>query len=251
MRDATGAPQSVVLFGGTSELGLDIVERLVANRTRSVVLVARDTEGAESHAARLRETGAAVEVVGFEATDIDAHAAVADDVFERAGGTVDLAVVAVGQLGPRGEAQRAAAAELQALNGGAVVSLLSQSARLMERQGHGVLVLLSSVAAERPRPANYAYGASKATADFYARGLQTALEGSGVEVMVVRPGFVRTRMTEGLRVPPGAVEPGVVTQAVIDGLRRRARIVYAPARLRWVALVLRALPAAVLRRLPF
>jgi len=78
VRDATGAPQSVALFGGTSELGIDIVEQLVANRTRTVVLVGRDTEGAEVHAARLRELGAEVEVVGFEATDIGSHAALAD-----------------------------------------------------------------------------------------------------------------------------------------------------------------------------
>ena len=251
MRDATGAPQSVVLFGGTSELGLDIVKQLIAARTRKVVLAARDTGSAEAHAAHLRKLGADVDVVEFEATDLGAHATLADEVFERAGGSVDLAIVAVGVLGPREEGQLDVSHELQLVNGAAAVSLLSQAAERMRRQGQGVLVLLSSVAADLPRPANYAYGASKAAADFYARGLQTGLADSGVDVMVVRPGFVRTRMTAGMRVPPGAVDARTVTQAVIRGLRRRSKVVYAPGHLRWVMLVLRLLPAAAVRRLPF
>jgi decaprenylphospho-beta-D-erythro-pentofuranosid-2-ulose 2-reductase len=120
----------------------------------------------------------------------------------------------------------------------------------MRAQGRGTIVLLSSVAADRPRVSNYAYGASKAAADAYARGLRDALAGSGVEVMIVRPGFVRTRMTAGMDEAPGAVDPAAVSTAVADALRSGRAIVYVPGFLRWVMLILKLLPRPIFRRLP-
>ena len=121
----------------------------------------------------------------------------------------------------------------------------------MRRQGRGTIVLLSSVAADRPRPSNFAYGSSKAAADTFARGLRDSLEGSGVDVLIVRPGFVRTKMTRGMDPAPGAVDPAAVTAAVVEGLRGHGGIVYVPGYLRWVMLVIGLLPRPVFRRLPF
>jgi decaprenylphospho-beta-D-erythro-pentofuranosid-2-ulose 2-reductase len=248
MRDALGSVQSLLLLGGTSDMGLDIAHALVADRVRRVVLAARDGARAESAAVELRRAGADVDVVALDATRLDGHGAVIDGIFDAGG--IDLAVVAVGLLGRPGEEQLGDAGDLQLVNGAGAASLMAHTARRMHEQGHGTIVLLSSVAADRPRASNYAYGAGKAASDAFARGLRDAMRGTGVEVMVVRPGFVRTRMTAGRRPAPGAVDPAAVTAAVIAGLRRRSAIVYVPGYLRWVMLVLRALPGPIFRRLP-
>ncbi|MFL6064791.1 MAG: SDR family NAD(P)-dependent oxidoreductase [Friedmanniella sp.] len=243
MRDALGSVQSVALFGGTSEIGLDIVRALQADRARTVVLAARDTARA---AAALP---GATDVVELDLARTDGHAAAVERVFARPEG-IDVAIVAAGLLGRQGDEQLADAAALHAVNGTGTVSILALCAEAMRRQGRGTLVLLSSVAADRPRVSNFAYGSSKAASDAFARGLRDSLEGSGVQVLIVRPGFVRTKMTEGIDAAPGAVDPPAVTAAVLDGLRGRGGIVYVPGFLRWVMLAIKLLPRAVFRRLP-
>ena len=270
MKDAVGSVQSVLLLGGTSDIGLDIVRALVADRATTVVLAARDAARAERQAASLRAGGAGaagaehgagasaadrhpaaptVEVVVLDATRTDSHEAILRDVFARPGG-IDLAIVAAGALGRAGDEQLLDAAALQLVNGAGAASLMAHTASAMRAQGRGTIVLLSSVAADRPRASNFAYGASKAASDAFARGLQDALHGSGVDVMIVRPGFVRTKMTASHPPAPGAVDADAVTRAVVAGLRAGSAVVYVPGYLRWVMLVLRLLPRAVFRRLP-
>jgi len=234
MKDALGSVQSVAVFGGTSEIGLEIARALVADRARTVVLAARDREAAGRAAATL---DAATDVVALDLDAPDVR-----PVFARPEG-IDVAVVAVGQLD--GDPGR-----LQAVNGAGAVRVMDACAEEMRRQGRGTIVLLSSVAADRPRVSNYPYGASKAAADAYARGLRDALTGTGVDVMIVRPGFVRTRMTEGIKEAPGAVDAPAVSAAVVDALRSGKGIVYVPGPLRWVMLVLKLLPRPIFRRLP-
>jgi decaprenylphospho-beta-D-erythro-pentofuranosid-2-ulose 2-reductase len=111
------------------------------------------------------------------------------------------------------------------------------------------VIVLSSVAAERPRRANPAYGASKAALDALAQALADALHDHHVRVLVVRPGFVHTRMTRGLEPAPLACTPQDVARAVMQGLERGAQTVWAPSRLRYVMLAMRMLPRAIFRRI--
>jgi decaprenylphospho-beta-D-erythro-pentofuranosid-2-ulose 2-reductase len=124
------------------------------------------------------------------------------------------------------------------------------AANTLRRQGHGALVVLSSVAGERVRKGNVVYGATKAGLDAFAQGLGDALDGSGVRVLVVRPGFVHSKMTTGLKAAPLATTPEKVAEAVVKGLRSRRRTVWVPGPLRAVMSVFRHLPGAVWRRLP-
>jgi decaprenylphospho-beta-D-erythro-pentofuranosid-2-ulose 2-reductase len=249
VRDAVGSVQSVVLFGGTSDIGLDVVRALVADRARTVVLAARDAARAEQAAAPLRDAGAEVEVAELDAARPETHAAIVERIFARPGG-LDLAIVAAGILGRPGDDQLLDAAELQQVNGAGAVSVMAHAARAMRRQGRGTIVLISSVAGDRPRRSNFAYGSSKTASDAFARGLQDHLHGSGVDVMIVRPGFVRTKMTAGRDAAPGAVDAEKVTEAVIAGLRARRGVVYVPGAMRWVMLAVRLLPRPIFRRLP-
>jgi decaprenylphospho-beta-D-erythro-pentofuranosid-2-ulose 2-reductase len=110
--------------------------------------------------------------------------------------------------------------------------------------------MLSSVAGERVRKANPVYGGTKAGIDGFAQGLGDALASDGVHMLVVRPGFVHSAMTAGLKAAPFATTPEGVAQATAKGLRGKRRIVWAPGILRYVFSVLRHVPGPVWRRLP-
>ena len=250
MRDATGAVQSVLVLGGTSEIGLATARRLVRDRARRVVLAVRDPARAEAAAGELRGLGAEVEVVRFDALDFGSHEAFVADTFDRFG-DIDVALVAWGVLGDQERLARDhdAAVETVEVNYTGVVSVSVPLVERMRRQGHGTLVYLSSVAGERARASNFVYGSTKAGMDAFAQGLGDSLAGSGVNVMVVRPGFVRTKMTEGLDPAPLSTDADSVADAIAAGLRRNAHTVWAPGPLRFVMSALRHVPRPIFRKL--
>ena len=250
MMDAVGTPESVLLLGGTSEIGLAVVERLAGDRPLRAVLAARPSARRDAAAERLRARGHEVQVVDFEGADVTSHEATLERAF--ATGDLDVVVVALGVLGDQEQAwqDHAAALEQVQVNYTAAVSTGVLLAPRLRRQGHGAVVVLSSVAGERPRRSNFVYGSTKAGLDAFATGLGDALRGSGVNVLVVRPGFVATRMTAHLDPAPLSTTPEAVATAVVEGLRRRRETVWVPPALRLVMSVLRHLPRAVFRRLP-
>jgi decaprenylphospho-beta-D-erythro-pentofuranosid-2-ulose 2-reductase len=248
--DAVGNPQSVLLVGGTSEIGLAVVEAFASDRPLRVVLAARPSERLDAARTRLEGLGCAVETVPFDARDTDTHGDVVRKAF--AGGDVDVAVVAFGLLGDNERAwtDAAHAVELAQVNYTAAVSVGVALGERLSAQGHGALVALSSVAGERARRSNFVYGSTKAGMDAFYSGLTEALRPAGVTVTVVRPGFVRTRMTEGMEPAPLSTTPEAVAAVVVDAVRTRKELVWAPAPLRWVMSALRHVPRPLFRRLP-
>lgn len=251
MDDAFGLPQSVVVLGGTSEIAGAVLRRLVHARARRVVVAGRDAEGLARVAADCRREGAQAAAVLFDAAEPFSAPAAVGRCFEAAGGEVDLVLVAVGLLGPPGpETGPGEVAEVMAVNCGWPAAAAAAAAERLRAQGHGRIVVLSSVAGIRVRKTNFVYGAAKAGIDAFALGLAEALRGSGVVVQVVRPGFVRTKMTEGRPPAPLATSPDQVGQAVVESLATTAPVVWVPSVLRWAFLVLRHLPSSLWRRLP-
>jgi decaprenylphospho-beta-D-erythro-pentofuranosid-2-ulose 2-reductase len=251
MRDALGSLQSVLVLGGGSDIALATVRELVADRTRTVVLAARDPDALAGAIEELRAAGAeSVEAVRFDADDLDSHDAAIGGVFERHE-DIDLVLVAFGVLGDQErslEDSDFAAGVLRTNFLGAASALLA-AARRLRAQGHGALVVLSSVAGERARRSNFVYGASKAGLDAFAQGLGDELAADGVQVMVVRPGMVRTKMTAGMDDIPFTTTPEAVGREIVKGLRRGSHTVWAPPVLRLVMAGLRHLPRPVFRRL--
>ena len=248
MMDAVGTPESVLLLGGTSDIGLAVVERLAAGRPLRVVLAARPSERRDAAVERLGSHQ--VQVVDFEAADLPSHAATVEQAF--AHGDVDVVVVALGVLGDQEQAwqDHDAALHLVQVNYTAAVSTGVLLAPRLRRQGHGAVVVLSSVAGERPRRSNFVYGSTKAGMDAFFTGLREALRPDGVRVLVVRPGFVRSRMTAGLADAPLSTTPEAVAEAVRRALVERREVVWVPGALRYVMSALRHLPAPLFRRLP-
>ncbi len=252
MRNAVGSVQSVLLLGGTSEIGLAIARALIGENARTVILAGRDAARMEAAAQDLRARGASrADVVALEATRAEEHTAVMREAF--AGDEdVDVVIMALGILGDEERGRQDPQAAVEVLNANLVgpASLLIAASQQLQRQGHGTLVVLSSIAGERVRKSNFVYGASKAGLDGFAQGLGDSLAGTGVDVLVVRPGFVHTKMTAGLEAPPLASTAENVAAEVVKGLRRRAHTVWAPTPLRWVMMALRLMPRAIFRRLP-
>jgi decaprenylphospho-beta-D-erythro-pentofuranosid-2-ulose 2-reductase len=251
MGNAVHEPRNVLVLGGTSEIGVAIARRLMAPGTAYVGLACRRPAAADLAVASLARPGVVVEALEFDAVRLDTHATLLDAVIA-AHGDLDVVILAFGQLGDQAafDDDPLAAADVVNVNYTAAVAVSLAVARRMRSQGHGTLIVLSSVAGERVRKANFVYGSSKAGLDGFAQGLGDALDGSGANVLIVRPGFVHSAMTAGLSPAPFATTPDVVADAVVRGLRQGRRIVWAPGILRWVFMVLRHVPHPIWRRLP-
>lgn len=258
MRNAVGSVQSALVLGGTSDIARAVMVRLVQQGCGRVTLAVRDPEAAAPVRDELVALGAHdVTTIAFDATRPETHRDAMSQAWQH--GDVDLVLVAFGSLGrpapelgstttERWDVEDAVATTT--VNHTGVVSSVLAAANHLVDQGHGTVVLLSSVAGERVRASNLIYGAAKAGADSFVLGLGDALEPTGVRTMVVRPGFVHSAMTAGMEPAPLATTPEAVADDVLAGLSRGREIVWSPRALRWVMLVLRHLPRWLFRKLP-
>lgn len=252
MYDAFGHPQSVVVLGGTSDIAREIVNVLATQRCRTVVLAGRDAGALEKAAEELGRSVSNVATVTFDATSTDDVDKTIQQCFEAANEQVDLVIMAVGELGfqETDETDPHRIARMMTVNVTWPSAALAGVATRLQRQGHGRIVVLSSVAGFRVRRSNFVYGSTKAGLDGFALGLSEAVRGTGISLHVVRPGFVHTKMTEGRPAAPFAVGPERVARDVVRGLERGDTVIWSPGALRYVFSAFRLLPQAVWRRLP-
>ena len=245
----TGAG-TVLILGGRSEIGIELALRLAPGA--SVVLAARAADRLSEQTAAIRAAGAAaVSIREFDADDLDSHGQfVASVIAEH--GPIDTAVLAFGILGDQSRAEFDAAHALAVVHTDYVaqVSLLTHLAAAMRQAGRGALVVFSSVAGVRVRRANYVYGSAKAGLDGFASGLADALHGTGVRLLLVRPGFVIGRMTTGMTPAPLPSTPSQVAAATARALAKRRRTVWIPWTLRPLFFGMRLLPQFIWRRMP-
>lgn len=249
MINAVGAPQSLLLLGGTSDIGLAIARKYARPGLR-VVLAARPSDRRTAAASELTSLRCEVAEVDLDARDHESHPATIEQAF--AGGDIDIAVIAFGLLGDPERAWQdpELALELAEVNYTAPVHLGVLMGQRMRAQAHGWIVALSSVAGERVRRSNFVYGSTKAGLDGFFLGLGEALRDYGVRVLVVRPGFVKSKMTTGLDEVPLAVTPDQVAEAVVDAIKSKRELVWVPGPLRVVMSGLRHVPRPLFRKLP-
>lgn len=229
-----------------------VAERLVSDGARTVVLAARRSDELGEQQAALREAGATtVAAVEFDADQVSGHRALLDRIVAEHG-PLDTVVVAFGILGDQRRAEQDAAHAQAIVHTDYVahVSILTELANMLRAQGAGRLVVFSSVAGVRVRRANYVYGSAKAGLDGFASGLADALAGTGVHLLLVRPGFVIGRMTEGMTPAPFSSTPQQVADATVRALLRGRGELWVPWVLRPVFAIMRLLPRPLWRRLP-
>jgi short-subunit dehydrogenase len=247
--DDTGAGP-VLILGGRSEIGIELARRLAPGAT--VVLAARKADQLDDQATTLKAAGAAaVDTVEFDADDLDSHGPLIDAIVADHG-PIGVAVLAFGILGDQARAETDAAHAIAVVHTDYVaqVSLLTHLAAAMRTAGRGSLVVFSSVAGVRVRRANYVYGSAKAGLDGFASGLADALHGTGVRLLIARPGFVIGRMTEGMKPAPLPSTPAQVAAATARALAKGRRTVWIPWALGPASVVMRLLPQFVWRRMP-
>lgn len=247
--DDTGAGP-VVIFGGRSEIGIELARRLAPGAT--VVLAARNADRLQPQADTLRAAGAAdVATREFDAGDLPSHGPLVESIIAEYG-PIGTAVLAFGILGDQARAESDAqhAVAIVHTDYVAQVSLLTHLVTAMRTAQRGSLVVFSSVAGVRVRRANYVYGSAKAGLDGFANGLADALHGTGVKLLIVRPGFVIGRMTEGMTPAPLSSTPQQVAAATARALAKGRRSVWIPWALRPMFFALKLLPQFVWRRMP-
>jgi decaprenylphospho-beta-D-erythro-pentofuranosid-2-ulose 2-reductase len=250
--DAVGNPQTILLLGGTSEIGLAICERYLQNARARIVLAAMPGDpGRDAAVAQMQAAGArSVELIDFEATDPDSHPKMIDAAF--ANGDVDVAIVAFGILGDAEELwqnQHKAVLAVE-INYTAAVSVGVLLGEKMRAQGFGQIIAMSSAAGERVRRSNFVYGSTKAGLDGFYLGLAEALREYGVRVLVIRPGQVRTRMSAHVKEAPLTVDKEYVANLAVTAAAKGKELVWAPAAFRYVMMVLRHIPRRIFRKLP-
>lgn len=240
----------MVIFGGRSEIGVELAVRLAAGAV--VVLAARRTEQLVEQVAAVQAAGAsAVHTAEFDADDVAGHAGIIDAI-EATHGRIDTAVLAFGVLGDQDRAEVDAAHAVAVVHTDYVaqVSLLTVLAQRMRVRDRGRLVVFSSIAGARARRANYLYGSAKSGLDAFASGLTDALHGTGVQLLIVRPGFVIGRMTEGMEPAPFSSTPAQVADAAAKALARGKRAVWVPWVIRPMIFVTRFVPRPIWRKMP-
>jgi decaprenylphospho-beta-D-erythro-pentofuranosid-2-ulose 2-reductase len=244
-------PQTAVVIGGSSDIARETMRILAGRRLRRVILAGRNAKTLDALAEELGVLGVTAETASLDVIDVAGHDGFAADAVARLG-EIDVVLVTAGDLG---------ISSLDELDANAVASIIGTNftgpaaatlalAKVLRAQGWGRIVVLSSVAGVRVRKANFVYGSSKAGLDGFALGLADVLEGSGVKVTVVRPGFVHSKMTRGMKPAPFAVDPMAVAVAIISALETGKAVVWVPTVLEPIFAAMRMLPLAVWRRIP-
>ncbi|MGB6058948.1 MAG: SDR family NAD(P)-dependent oxidoreductase [Microthrixaceae bacterium] len=253
---APGACRTALVLGGSSDIATAIISELADNGLQKVMLAVRDPEALTEQAAT---EGVSSTIEAWDALDIGSHTALADRAVEVLG-TIDLVVCAVGMLGHHaglGMAPEAIDQMVRTNFSGPAAALAVLAEKMVEQRrsdpavgAPATIVVISSVAAARPRKSNFVYGSSKGGLDAFARGLGDSLVGTGVRVLVIRPGFVESRMTEGLDPAPFATKPKAVAGAIVKALSRRrsSQVVWVPALLGPLFAALTNAPTRLWRR---
>jgi decaprenylphospho-beta-D-erythro-pentofuranosid-2-ulose 2-reductase len=256
--DAVGNPQSILLLGGTSEIGLAICARYLKDSPARIILADLPNHPKRDEAiAAMKAAGAkSVEWIDFDGVKNDTHPAVIDKAW--AGGDVDVAIVAFGLLGDAEElwVNQRKAVQIAEINYTAAVSVGVLVGEKMRAQGSGRIIAMSSAAGERVRRSNFVYGSTKAGLDGFYLGLGEALREFGVHVLVIRPGQVRTATTiahlkaTGAKEAPFTVDKEYVADLAVTASAKGKDLVWAPGAFRYVMMVLRHVPRPIFRKLP-
>lgn len=253
MLNAVGQVQNILLLGGTSEIGLAIVEEFLSKGPARVILASRhDSPRVEAAADQVKAAGASeVEILDFDATDFASHPETIDAAF--AGGDIDVAIVAFGTLGDQEKLwqDHDLAVDSAQTNFTAPVSVGVLLGKKLKQQGHGALIALSSVAGQRVRRSNFVYGASKAGMDGFYVNLGEALREFGVNVLVVRPGQVRTKMSAEAGEAPLTVNKEDVAKAVVNAVMTKKEAIFVHPLFQPVSFAFKVIPQKIFRKLPF
>ncbi len=242
----------ILIIGANSAIAT-AVARQYAQRGDQLFLVGRDASRITTLSADLTVRGAtAVSQEILDLADTHRHNALVEKAFEQMG-CIDLALICHGTLPQQEDCERDFDALLEGLkvNTLSTLSLLTELGNRFEQQGSGKIAVITSVAGDRGRRSNYAYGASKAMVSTYLQGFRGRMHAHGVDVIDIRPGLVDSPMTSEIKKGLLFSSPDRVARCVVKGIERRRTTLYAPGYWRFIMLVVRLIPDSLFKRLKF
>ncbi len=242
--------KNILIIGATSAIA-EATARLFAARGDRLYLVARNGERLQSMATDLKIRGAdAVYSHKLDANSFREHTEVLEQAMGRLGG-IDVALIAYGTLPDQQACEQSFELTLQELttNAISVISLLTQLANTMEARGHGTLAVIGSVAGDRGRQSNYVYGAAKGMVAIFMQGLRNRLHKSGVQVLLIKPGFVDTPMTAEFDKGPIWAQPQDIAQGIVKGIDKNKNEIYLPLFWRYIMMIIKMIPEKIFVRL--
>ncbi|MCC6531350.1 MAG: SDR family oxidoreductase [Burkholderiales bacterium] len=241
----------ILIAGATSAIAMACARKWVDGGAR-FALIGRNGERLEAIARDLEARGAEhVSVHRLDMTALELHAETLQACYE-ALNVVDIALVAHGTLPDQRECETSVSTALREFSNNAVsvIAFLTALAQQMERQGHGTIAVISSVAGDRGRRSNYLYGSAKAAVTAFCEGLRGRLWTAGVHLMTIKPGFVDTPMTRHLDLPRAlVVGPEHVAKDIVRGIERGKNTLYTPWFWAWIMPLLRGLPDSIFKRI--
>ena len=239
----------LLILGANSDIALAAAAAFAQGLGADLTLASRNVERLSKKTRDLQLRFAVkAEAVFFDALDYDSHQSFYDSLAHRP----DAVLLAFGYGGHQKKAQSdfGEGRRIAETNYLGAVSILEVVAADLERRGRGAIMAISSVAGERGRQTNYAYGASKAALTAYLSGLRGRLFKKGVRVITVLPGFVRTKMTEGMDLPARlTADPEKIAADILRAYRRNKDVVYTPFMWWIIMCIIKALPEFLFKRL--
>jgi len=248
----THSPRKTLIIGASSSIA-QAVEELLAGEGDEMFLVARNRERFEAIRDDLSlRHGVTIHVGVLDVREIERHEEVVEEAFGTLG-AVDLAIIAHGHLPDQRACESSPDVALDAfsVNALSVIALLTRLSRRLEAQGHGTIVVITSVAGDRGRRSNYVYGSAKGAVSLFLQGLRSRLHPSGIRVLTVKPGLVDTPMTAKFQKGLLWASPPQVAKGLMRALQGSKDVVYLPWFWRWIMLVVRMIPEKLFKRLPF
>jgi decaprenylphospho-beta-D-erythro-pentofuranosid-2-ulose 2-reductase len=246
----SGSPKKILVLGATSGMA-EAACRLWANRGDHLFLVARNAQKLTAVAADMRVRGAgSVETAVADLDDTAKHPELLAHAVNSLAG-LDIAFLALGVLGDAKAAEQnfAEANRIVQTNYVSAVSLLTWLGNFCAQRHHGTLAVLSSVAGDRGRKSNYVYGSSKAALSTFVDGLRNRIDREGVRVMTIKPGPVKTAMTEGMDVKSGMADVEDVAETLVKCIDKGTDVVYVPGKWRLIMTIIRAIPESIFKKL--
>jgi decaprenylphospho-beta-D-erythro-pentofuranosid-2-ulose 2-reductase len=238
--------RNILILGAGSDMAIPLA-RIYSSKKDRVILASRTPMVKLQEDLKIRYNSE-VYALPFDALDYSSH----ESFYKNLPGIPDIVICFFGYLGDQKRAEKEwdEAHKIIETNYTGAVSILNLAAQNMELQNSGVIVGVSSVAGERGRQSNYIYGSAKAGFSTYLQGLRNRLFHSNVHVMTVKPGFVDTKMTEGLNLPkPLTANPEQVAKAIVKGVESKKNVIYVLGMWRLIMLIIKSIPEFIFKKL--
>ena len=249
MKEVSG---SVLVFGATSAIAMATIEELAKSmKAKKFILMARNQDKLSDLASNMEiKLDCTVETIYMEATHTQDMVERVTKVLENHN-DIELTLVCHGTLTDQKLCQEniKIMEESLQINALSFAILLQIITRYFERAKKGCICIIGSVAGDRGRASNYYYGASKAFVERLTQGIRAQLFGLGVQVLLVKPGFVDTPMTQSFKKGFLWAQPETVGRAIVKGIRANRPVIYTPFFWRWIMLAIKLLPGFLFHRL--